>query len=158
MNQYHGIETLQTEEDIVLLKKYASQISPLTCYLELGVAQGGSAQVAVESVRQMVPVFGVDSVATTYAHPRFWFIQAKAEDVVGEFIYPIGLLFMDHDHNKISQDFLQWQEKVVPQGVVIFHDGDCQETALGTPEGWEVVRHADETPNSSMYIIRKCPK
>jgi predicted O-methyltransferase YrrM len=51
-------------------------------------------------------------------------VKGLSQDVVGEFVEPIELLFVDgsHEEDDVRTDFEQWVPKVVDGGIVAFHD------------------------------------
>ncbi len=104
------------------------------CFLGMGSRMGESA-----------PVYAVDlwdlNPDPQYASPaiyRRWHEQIAQMNLKGFvtpirydssiaseiFSDPIGVLFIDgdHDHESVARDFLAWSPKVVPGGIVAFHD------------------------------------
>ena len=51
-------------------------------------------------------------------------IEDFSENVVNSWVLPVGLLFIDgnHEYNSVKSDFENWSKFLVPNGLVAFHD------------------------------------
>lgn len=165
-----GIEAQLTEGDVEKLTMYTRKIHPPHVYLEVGVRKGGSAAVVMNAINnEEVQVYGVDiEDVNEFHHPRFHFIHKPSVEAAKDFDKPIQTLFIDADHDKAKEDFLAWENHVVPGGYVLFHDcvlhsprvmKDCDELFTDNPNYRVISRPPrDWHPDSSIFVVQKCLK
>lgn len=51
-------------------------------------------------------------------------IEGKSLDIAKEWKYPIGLLFIDGNHNQTFEDYFAWKSRLSPGAVVAIHDSN----------------------------------
>lgn len=148
-----------TDLDKELLTLHVGAMQPPHCYMEIGVKYGGSAEVARRANRD-IDVYGVDP-EPKLQFSDFHFIEGYSVYVAQEWDKPIGVLFIDGDHDQALDDFEAWIPHVVPDGIIIFHDyahhspkvvADCNLIA----ERYEVIRKPGTLmhDDSSFFIVR----
>ena len=51
-------------------------------------------------------------------------IIGSSQQIAKKFTKPVGLLFIDgaHDYNSVRSDFKSWAPKLIPGGIIVFHD------------------------------------
>ena len=54
------IDIQQKVEDIEVIRKYAKEISPPHCYVEIGTCQSGSALIAKTAIKEGVQIYTID--------------------------------------------------------------------------------------------------
>lgn len=150
MNEQIDIQL--TEEDIAIIKDCVKDIQPPNCYLEVGVYQGGSASVTLESAQPNIELYGVDIMDNfKLKDTRFNFINKASLDVAKYWNKSIGVLFIDGNHDCAGEDFLAWEKFVVKGGYILFHD-----FALHSPL---VIKQCDELVRSNKnYKVLFTPK
>ena len=91
--------------------------------MEIGPYQGGTALLAkmitdevysIDPKEQRDPDFN-DGLGIN-------FIVGTSEEVAKDWIKPIGVLFIDGNHEEAGIDFLLWERFVVKEGYVLIHD------------------------------------
>lgn len=147
-----NIDIQLTEEDITIIKNCVKEIQSPNCYLEVGVYQGGSASIALESANLDVELYGIDIIDNfKLKDTRFNFINKTSVDAAKDWKKPIGVLFIDGNHDCAGEDFLAWEKFVVKGGYILFHD-----YALHSPL---VVKQCDELVRSNKnYKVLFTPK
>lgn len=159
------VEFDQTENDRAVLKQYSQTIEPPNCYVEIGVHQGGSLQWAVDNVKEGVEIFGIDilDVFKLKHTLRDNFIHQSSLTASCNWQKPIGLLFIDADHEEALADFRLWRDLVVDGGYVLFHDyalhsptviKNCDYIVQNYPE-FKKLENPNLLINSSIFILQK---
>lgn len=151
------IEFDQSIDDRAILAEYISKIND--CYVEIGTWDGGSARFATDHTDQ--DIYTVDIVNRyKLENPRIKFINQDSVHAIVDWDKPIGLLFIDADHNLAIADFYLWERFVVKGGYILFHDY--------APHSPEVIKHCNRivkeygykhiphNTNSSIFVIQKC--
>lgn len=138
MKNTQEIDIQLTEEDKDVIKAYAEKIEVPNCYLEIGTAEGGSAYMALQVVKPGVKIYTVDiKDLFKLKNTKINFIHKSSLEAVKSWNKPIGVLFIDGDHDMAGEDFNAWEKFVIPGGVILFHDyahhspkviKDCEET------------------------------
>jgi predicted O-methyltransferase YrrM len=120
------------------------------CLVEIGVAEGASAQALREAMAPDGDLYLIDpfhlgripgikalrraagAAVSASGNGRVHWIEKFSYDAVREWNRPIDLLFIDGDHSLagVKRDWRDWGRFVVPGGVVLFHD------ARLFPGGW----------------------
>jgi predicted O-methyltransferase YrrM len=148
--------------DIDLMKKYAQQIKPNGCYLEIGTKYGGSAYLARCSSDPSVKIYSVDPKANLYMfngtekEVGINWIEGRSTEVAKEWKEPIDLLFIDGDHGEgtitaPTDDFNAWEGFVNQGGIIIMHDYH--------PDYPAVVRACDKILETGKYeLVEKPPE
>lgn len=146
------IDIQLTEEDIAIIKDCVKEINSPNCYLEIGVFEGGSASVALEVAKPEVELYGIDIIDNfKLKDTRFNFINKPSLEVAKDWNKPIGVLFIDGNHDCAGEDFLAWDKFVVKGGYILFHD-----YALHSPL---VIKQCDELVRSNgNYKVLFTPK
>ena len=54
-------------------------------------------------------------------------IEGFSIDVAGTWSRPVGLLFIDGNHNQAREDFEAWKDHLVAGAIVVFHDTNYPE-------------------------------
>ncbi len=159
-----SIEIQLTDGDKNVLTDYIKRIKSPNCYLEIGVFQGGSASIALESANPEIELFGVDMIDNfRLKDSRFNFILGYSVEVSKDWDKPIGVLFIDGNHDEAMQDFEAWEKFVVQGGYVLFHDysghspkviEDCNK--IRENKNYKVIRvTGEDNLSSSIFIIKK---
>lgn len=152
----------QSDEDKAVLARHTALIEVPNCYMEIGTHEGATAWYARQNVSLGVEVYTVDILDNIKIREGVHFIHKASEDAAMEWDKPIGLLFIDADHNKAFEDFMLWSPFVVENGYILFHDyafhspnviRDCNR--IIEDPGYRKIEHPEE-PNSSIFIIQKC--
>lgn len=164
-----SIDVQLTEDDKKLLIEYSNKIELPNCYLEIGVYQGGSASVVLESAKPEIELYGVDILDNfKLKDTRFNFIHKASLEAVRDWNKPIGMLFIDGHHDEAGEDFNVWEKFVVGGGYILFHDyarhsprviEDCDKIYVN--KNYKVVRcprFINDTMQSSIFIIKKLGK
>lgn len=165
MPNLQEIDIQLTTDDMEIIKAYVKGIAPPNCYLEVGVYEGGSAMMALEVARPDIEIYGIDILDSFKAKDtRIKFIHGASLDVAKTWNKPIGVLFIDGNHDKAGEDFEAWEKFVVPGGVILFHDmtvhspkviEDCN--IIKKDNRYETIRIPGETDKkaSSIFIVKK---
>jgi hypothetical protein len=131
-----------------LFREEISKLEAGNTYLEIGVDEGRSMTCAFLLARPGVNIIGID-IHDVPPHPvsvgrgpwaekigmigvkkQGFFIHGDA-DMFRMFFPPvINVLFIDghHDYESVKYNTLFWENKVVPGGVILFHDYDHPDT------------------------------
>ena len=110
-------------EDVGVIRKYVKEIKEPNCYLEIGTHNGGSALIARTATDQ--PIYTIDNIDICQIPLKeldINFINNNSEDSAKDWGIPIEVLFIDGDHTRAYQDFLDWEKYVIKGGYILFHD------------------------------------
>jgi len=165
--------------DIELIKKYAQQIKPNGCYLEIGTKYGGSAYLVRCSSDPSVKIWSIDPNPTLYMfkgeenNVGINWVKGRSTDIAKKWEYfdkfqnavliegiknvdmMIDLLFIDGDHGEgvptaPTDDFNAWEGFVNKGGIIIMHDYH--------PDYPAVVKASDKILETGRYeLIEKPP-
>jgi len=143
----------------------ASPIAPL--FVHIGVMHGGSLHCSRAGCPEGT-IVGVDlNLDTLRGDPEAVLLQGDSMILGPHFRSPIHFLFMDgaHDWPSILIDIEVWADKVVPGGIMAFHDTDYHHTITAIEkwggDGWkELSLKQPGTPHTALRIraFRKIAK
>ena len=123
--KYPNIDIQLSFGDIDVLEHYVKELKQPNCYLEIGSAQGGSACLAYEAAPKDIEIHAVDpETSYTFLGPRdkIHFHRGTSREYEQNWNQPIGVLFIDGDHDSAGADFIYWNRFVAHGGVILFHD------------------------------------
>jgi len=158
----------QTDHDLEALKKYIPQIKRPNCYVEIGTKHGGSALWANINNKD-IDIYAIDPLAILeYYNERedvgnIHFIKKTSLIAARDWDKPIGVLFIDGNHNQAQQDFGAWEKYVVPGGYILFHDyaphspkvkEDCDFT-FPYMNNYKILYIPSEDAGSGIYQVQK---
>ena len=121
---------LQTK-DVDVIQQYVREIKPPNCYVEIGTKYGGGALVARHATKEGVIVYTIDPNPEGFLTKEN---QEKLEKVgvvcikklsleaARDWDKPIGVLFIDGDHEMAGVDFGAWEKYLIPDAIILFHD------------------------------------
>jgi cephalosporin hydroxylase len=136
-----GFPISQSWGEIEMLRKYAGEVPPDQCIIDIGTRNGGSAIVLAMSSQS--PVYTIDILADPrYSHHIYGYIPPIREHfdsfpfgdrihiitcVSWEYVHegpPVGLVFIDGDHtsNGIFRDWHHFYPMVEEGGYILCHD------------------------------------
>jgi predicted O-methyltransferase YrrM len=151
MPSFQEIDIQLTNEDRETIKEHVKKITPPNCYVEIGVHEGGSALMALEVASPDVGLYGIDKEDKFKArNTRINFINKISLEATEDWNKPIGVLFIDGDHDEAGQDFRAWERFVIPNGIILFHD-----YARHSPE---VIKDCEEIIKNPNYELLFRPK
>jgi len=163
--KYPDIDIQLTHGDIEVLEHYAKDIKPPNCYLEIGSAEGGSACMVYEASPKDIEVHAVDDQTYyTFKGPKdkIHFHPETSLRMQRIWNQPIGVLFIDADHDSAGGDFILWNRFVAKGGIILFHDyditspkviEDCDFLFKDNPK-FEILHHPTEQ-KTSIFQVRK---
>lgn len=113
-----------TDTDAEVIQKYVKDIEPPNCYMEIGGFHGASAMIARDVIRDDINVYSIEILPCFRL--KDWEgiipIQGDSSEIVKAWTRPIGVLFIDGNHEHALLDFNEWERFVVPGGIILFHD------------------------------------
>ena len=128
-NNFSGKYFELTEGDIAVIQKYVKNIVAPNCYLEIGTKYGGSAMTAKLTVKEGIEIYTIDISDECFKETKqmvdsmgIHFIHKPSLVVARDWSKPIGVLFIDGNHNQAMQDFGAWEKYLIKDGIVLFHD------------------------------------
>lgn len=152
-------------KEIALMKKILKEHSKsFNVAVELGSFEGGTSILISKALKKgatlhLVEIFAVNG---SDVRPRFLnnvlpkfknmkLIEVPTHDAAPLFTEPIDFLFIDADHqdHSIQEDCKDWLPKVVPGGIVAFHDyknpsfPSIEKRVDEETVGWETLDNAD---------------
>ena len=134
--------------EIGVLKEEIEKLLPNDVYVEIGTDEGRSARVAHEYANPKVFKVFIDIHDPTprgpfmesegmvgIDKPSFW-VHGDADLFAKLFNKTVDLLFIDghHDYESVKKNTEMWEKKVIPGGVILFHDYDHPETKIWLDE------------------------
>jgi predicted O-methyltransferase YrrM len=140
-----------TAEEHAALERYAAGRSTI---VEIGVAEGVSAlamrqRMAAEGTLYLIDPFHFSRISAinfirrtahrlvgSVARGNVVWIERFSFDAVHKWNRPIDLLFIDGDHTEdgARRDWNEWNQFVIPGGIVIFHDARIFEGGWTSPD------------------------
>lgn len=123
--KYPDIDIQLSYGDVDVLEHYVKEIKPPNCYVEIGSAEGGSACIAYEIAPKNIEIHAIDpETSYTFLGPKdkIYFHKGTSRELEQNWNQPIGVLFIDGDHDSAGADFMFWNRFVVKGGIILFHD------------------------------------
>ena len=126
--QPEDVDIEQTFSDMEIIRRYAMRIKSPSCFVEIGTMYGGSALVARRATKIDVKVYSIDPSSDfskwngTQNDYEIDFIKGYSLEVARNWKKPIGVLFIDGNHDQAQQDFGAWEKYIIKGGYVLFHD------------------------------------
>lgn len=128
-----------SEDDRKVIRRFVKEIQSPNCYVELGTYRGGSAIIA-RKANPNIEIYTIDcqDIHRIPLEEDITFVLGLSLNVVKLWHKPIGVLFIDANHDEAGVDFDAWEKHVVKGGVILFHDyaehspdviKDCQRIA-----------------------------
>jgi predicted O-methyltransferase YrrM len=163
--KYPGIDIQLSDGDIEVLRYYVKEIKPPNCYLEIGSAEGGSAWIAYDYAPKEIEVHAVDDQQRwIFKAPKdkIHFHRNTSREAQATWNQPIGVLFIDADHDSAGADFMYWNRFVAKGGVILFHDyvhtspkviEDCDFLFKDNPK-FEILHYIPEK-KTSIFQVKK---
>ena len=150
-------EWLKAIAEQIAKKIPATPIAPL--FVHIGVMHGGSLHCSRAGAPQGI-IVGVDlNLDTLRGDPQAVLLQGDSMVLGQYFATPIHFLFMDgaHDWPSILLDIEVWADKVVPGGIMAFHDADYHHVTTAIQKwggkGWpEIKMEHPGTPHTALRI------
>ena len=148
--------------DKKIIQKYCATIKPSNCYVEIGTSEGGSALVARGATKADIYTIDINNYHPDI--PDINFITKPSVEVAETWNKPIGVLFIDGNHQDAKKDFLAWEKHIVKGGYILFHDyiieggftvvEDCDELFVDNPN-YELIYRPLGRNNTRIFIVRK---
>ena len=153
--------------DKEVIQKYCAMLEKPNCYVEIGTDEGGSALVAKGATD--VDIYTIDKDKKyRFEDPAINFITKPSVEVAETWNKPVGVLFIDGDHNQVKADFNAWEKHVVSGGYILFHDyikessftviEDC-DGLFNDNDNYEIVYKPDNSTetieNTRCLIVKK---
>lgn len=156
--------------DMFTLRDYLRKLESPNCYVEIGTRFGGSALWASKQVATGVEIYSIDHTADLSAFnnqeniANIHFIREPSLVAARSWDKPIGVLFIDADHNQSQQDFGAWEKYVVSGGYILFHDytahspkviTDCETGIVKMEHHFKVLFRPDQESLTSIFQAQK---
>jgi predicted O-methyltransferase YrrM len=156
-----------SDGDVDVLTHYAKELKQPNCYLEIGSAEGGSACIAYEAASKDIEIHAIDDQQRwEFKGPRdkIHFHRGTSQEYQRSWNQPIGVLFIDADHDSAGADFMYWNRFVAKGGIILFHDykngslkvdEDCDFLFNGNPK-FEILHYEPSNEfKSHIYQVKK---
>jgi hypothetical protein len=130
-----------------------AQVAPDGVAVECGVAHGGSMATWVAAREGRGQVIAVDTKSRAGTKERLnaygyaiQYLECASWDAPGRIAGQVAFCFIDacHDETGISRDIAVWPDKIMPGGVLAFHDYDVWKPTVAVKQyvdAWQAKAH-----------------